>query len=159
MLVGATLVASQPGDGPRGDPLPPSAKGGAGFIRPGNRAPGKPAAAKVPRNVPGKDDRADTEARPGTIRALHVLLREAPAAWRALAQEHPERAPSCEARAAKVPSAELHDLSATEVGAWMREERAAVDRLAAEGVDVSALNALLDAAWGSGLADARTPRP
>ncbi len=159
VLVGATIVASQPGDGPRGDPLPPNTQGGAGFIRSGSRAPGKHAAAKGLRDVPGKDDRADTQARPGTIRALHVLLREAPAAWRAVAQAHPERAPLCAERAAKVPAAGLHDLSATEVGAWMREERAAVDWLATEGVDVNALDALLDAAWGSGLADARTPRP
>ena len=113
----------------------------------------------MPRDVPGTDDRADTQAKPGTLRAMHVLLREAPAAWQALGRTLPERAGFCAARAARVPTGNLHDLSATEVGAWMREERAAVDALAAEGVDVIALDALLDAAWGSGLADARTPRP
>jgi hypothetical protein len=99
------------------------------------------------------DRAASTLARPGTIRALQEHMRSAPAEWDALAGRYPARAAELRAVGRSAPRGVLKTVSGTDVRDWLREERAALERFAGEGLDVTALRAAHDAAWVSGLGE------
>ncbi len=152
---GVSLALSVPGAGPAGPPLPEgrTAPEGPGFITPSDRVPGSVAALGD-----GPDRAASTLARPGTIRALQLWMRRAPLAWEALAERYPARSGLLRERARAAPAGELRDHSGRAIGAWLRDERAAAEALAAEGLDVSTVRAGLDPALESGLADLPSSR-
>jgi hypothetical protein len=150
VLAGGVLVGTQPGDGPRAAPLPEgAAPEGPGFIQTGDRVPGGDTRALGE----GMDRAASTLARPGTIRALQEHMITAAAAWEALAERYPAREAELRSCARAVPRGVLKEVSGTEVRAWLRSEREALQRFAAEGLEVSALRAPHEDAWTSGLGE------
>ena len=87
------------------------------------------------------------------MRAVQVYLRQAPLLWAGLAERYPARAAWLEARARAAPAGELRDHTGRAIRAWLLEERAAVEKLAAEGLDAGELPGLLEAALASGITD------
>jgi hypothetical protein len=154
VATGALLVGAVPGDGPLAPPLPEgqTVPEGAGFIHPGDRVPGQIKALGA-----GFDRPASTLAKPGTIRDLQRYLRRAPLLWRERAAAYPARADFFEARAKAVPNGELRNLSGREVAAWLVAEKATVDQLDSEGIDVGAeIREGLAGALASGITEMTT---
>jgi hypothetical protein len=148
LATGGLVAAAPPGDGPVAAPLPEGVHTpeGAGFIHANDRVPGETRALGA-----GVDRAASTLVKPGTVRDLQLYLRRAPHLWRELAERYPAQSERLLARARAAPSGELRDLSGREVGAWLREERAAVEAMQGTGLELGVLPAALAAAEASGL--------
>ncbi len=154
LIVGLLLARAAPGEGPVAPPLPEgqTTPVGAGFISPADRVPG----GKEKKILGGGVDRsADTLAKPGTIRFMHLYLRHAPDLWEQLAVRYPAREALFRARAKAAPRGQLHELSGREVRSWLQEDQRTMEQLVAEGLDPGELGVALTNALSSGLADPR----